>query len=45
MTGADFGHYALTSCAAAALLVGCEGSQAPIGAPGATPHGHRDWAP
>jgi hypothetical protein len=30
---------------AAAFLGGCGGSQAPIGAPGAMPHAHRDWAP
>jgi hypothetical protein len=29
----DFGRYALNSCAAAALLAGCGGSQPPIGAP------------
>jgi hypothetical protein len=33
----DFSRYALTSCAAAAMLAGCGGSQPPIGAPGAMP--------
>jgi hypothetical protein len=28
--------YALSACAAAAMLAGCDGSQPPIGAPGAT---------
>jgi len=37
MKGLDFGRYALGSCAAVALLVGCGGSQPPIGAPGAMP--------
>jgi hypothetical protein len=32
-----FGRYALCSCAAAAMLAGCGGSQLPIGAPGAMP--------
>jgi hypothetical protein len=31
------GHYALSSCAAAAMLAGCGGSQPPIGTPGAMP--------
>ena len=30
-------RYALSSCAAAAMLAGCGGSQPPIGAPGAMP--------
>lgn len=33
----DFGRYALNSCAAAALLAGCGGSQPPIAAPGTMP--------
>src|SRR5580693_2694276 len=33
----DFRRYALSSCVAAAMLVGCGGSQPPIGAPGAMP--------
>jgi hypothetical protein len=32
-----FGHYAFSSCIAAAMLAGCGGSQPPIGAPGAMP--------
>jgi len=32
-------QYALSSCAAAALLAGCGGSQPPVGAPGAPPRG------
>jgi subtilase family serine protease len=32
-----FTRYAVTSCAAAAMLAGCGGSPPPIGAPGATP--------
>ena len=32
-----FSRYVLTSCAAAAMLAGCGGSQPPIGAPGAMP--------
>ena len=35
MKGLDVGRYALGSCVAAAMLVGCGGSQPPIGAPGA----------
>jgi len=37
MRALDVGRYALSSCAAAALLAGCGGSQPPIGAPGALP--------
>jgi len=33
----DSGRYTLISCAAAAMLAGCGGSQPPIGAPGAAP--------
>jgi uncharacterized repeat protein (TIGR03803 family) len=33
-------RYALSSCAAAAMLTGCGGSQLPVRAPGATPQGH-----
>jgi hypothetical protein len=33
----DFSRYALSSCVAAAFLAGCNGSQPPIGAPGAMP--------
>jgi len=32
-------RYALSSCAAAAMLTGCGGSQLPVRAPGATPQG------
>ena len=35
MTIIDFSRCALMSCAAAAMLAGCGGSQPPIGAPGA----------
>ncbi|MFY9711248.1 MAG: choice-of-anchor tandem repeat GloVer-containing protein [Candidatus Cybelea sp.] len=35
----DFSRYALSSCAAAAMLAGCGGSQLPIGAPNAMPQG------
>jgi len=43
MKSFDFGHYALCSCVAAALLAGCGGSQPQIGAPGAIrkPRGFR----
>ena len=34
-------RYALTRCVAAAMLVGCGGSQPPIGAPGAMPQASR----
>jgi hypothetical protein len=34
MIGLNLGRYALCSCAAAAMLVSCGGSQPPIGAPG-----------
>ena len=37
MSISGFGRHALLSCAAAALLAGCGGSQPPIGAPGALP--------
>jgi uncharacterized repeat protein (TIGR03803 family) len=37
MKSLDYARYALSSCAAAALLTGCGGSQLPIGAPGAMP--------
>jgi phospholipase C len=33
----DFSRYALSSCAAAAMLAGCGGPPSPIGAPGAMP--------
>jgi uncharacterized repeat protein (TIGR03803 family) len=33
----NLSHYATSSCVTAALLAGCGGSQAPIGAPGALP--------
>src|ERR1700691_6238626 len=36
MRSLDFGRYALSACVTVAMLAGC-GSQAPIGAPGATP--------
>jgi hypothetical protein len=39
MKSFDFGRCALSSCIVAAMLAGCGGSQAPIGAPGALPHG------
>ncbi len=32
-------RYALSSCAAAAMLAGCGGSQLPVRPPGATPQG------
>jgi hypothetical protein len=35
MKSLDFGRYALCNCLAAKMLVGCGGSQPPIGAPGA----------
>jgi hypothetical protein len=38
MKSLDFSRYAFTSCVAVAMLVGCGGSQSPIGAPGAMPH-------
>jgi len=37
MTFPALSPYTLTSCAAAAMLAGCGGSQPPIGAPGALP--------
>jgi hypothetical protein len=37
MKSLGLGRYALSSCAAAALLAGCGGSQPPIGAPGTMP--------
>ncbi len=37
MRSLGLGRYALSSCAAAALLAGCGGSQPSIGAPGALP--------
>ena len=37
MTSRELSRYALSSCAAAAMLAGCGGSQPPIGAPGAMP--------
>src|SRR5579871_4823024 len=37
MRSLDFGRYALSSCVAAAMLVGCGGSQPPIGAPTVIP--------
>jgi hypothetical protein len=40
MRNLDFGHCALAICVAAAMLAGCVGSQPPIGAPGAMPHGY-----
>jgi sugar lactone lactonase YvrE len=36
----DFGRYALSSCAVAAMLAGCGGSQPPGGATGAMPQAH-----
>jgi uncharacterized repeat protein (TIGR03803 family) len=39
MRRSNLRHYAISSCVAAALLVGCGGSQPPIGAPGAMPQG------
>jgi hypothetical protein len=39
MKSLDFSRYAFTSCVAVAMLVGCGGSQSPIGAPGATSYG------
>lgn len=39
MKNLDFGRYALSTCAAVALLEGCSQSQPPIGAPDATPQG------
>ena len=41
MSVSDFSRYALTSCAAAAMLAGCGGSQPPIGVPGAMSEGSR----
>ncbi len=37
MKSLDLSRYALCSCAAAAMLAGCGGSQPPIGAPGTMP--------
>ena len=37
MNGLGFNRYLLAFCVASALLAGCGGSQAPIGAPGAMP--------
>jgi phospholipase C len=37
MKRSDFSRYALSSCAAAAMLAGCGAQQPPIGAPGAMP--------
>ena len=37
MRSLGLGRYALSICAAAAMLAGCGGSQPPIGAPGAMP--------
>jgi len=37
MKSFEFNRYALSACAAMAMLVGCGGSQPPIGAPGAIP--------
>jgi hypothetical protein len=37
MRSLDFGRFALSSCAAAAMLAGCGGSQPPIGVPGGMP--------
>jgi hypothetical protein len=37
MKNVGFGHYAVSACAAVAMLAGCGGSQPPIGAPGAMP--------
>jgi hypothetical protein len=39
MKSLGLNRYALTIGAAAAMLVGCGGSQPPIGAPGAKPDG------
>ena len=39
-----FTRYALTTCAAVALLAGCGGSQPPIGAPVAMPQSHNQRA-
>ena len=39
MKSLGFGRYAIWSCAAAAMLTGCGGSQPPIGAPGEMPQG------
>src|SRR6202034_4074319 len=37
MSTVDFSRYALSGCAAIAMLAGCGGSQPPTGAPGAMP--------
>ena len=37
MRSLDFSRYVLGSCAVAAMLAGCGGSQPPIGATGAMP--------
>ncbi|MGB7049503.1 MAG: hypothetical protein WBD57_14355, partial [Candidatus Cybelea sp.] len=37
MTSRELSRYALSSCAAAAMLAGCGGLQPPLGAPGAMP--------
>jgi hypothetical protein len=37
MKNLDFSRYALSACAAVAMLAGCGGSQPPTGAPGAMP--------
>jgi hypothetical protein len=41
----SFGRYALTSCAAAAMLAGCGGSQPPMPVPGTMPQSPRFTVP
>jgi hypothetical protein len=52
MKSLDFSRYAVSACAAVAMLAGCGGSQPPIGLPGATPqtsaiamYAHRNASP